>query len=81
MAQISIPPFMMGLSWSTTERMCDQQSKFFIEEISYYRRLLNPIIQQIANACLYLNGFVAKPKICWSNLNFADEYKALKLNI
>ena len=62
-AKLSIPPFMMGLSWSTTERMCDQQSKFFIEEISYYRRLLNPIIEQIANACLYLNGFASNPKI------------------
>lgn len=74
-----IPPFLLGLSWSTTERMCDQQSKFFIEEINYYRRLLNPIILKIANAALYLNGFVAKPKICWSNLNFADEYKAAQV--
>ncbi len=78
-AKLSIPPFMLGLSWSTTERMCEQQSKFFIEEISYYRRLLNPIILKIAKTALYLNGFITKPKICWSNLNFADEYKAAQV--
>ena len=80
-AKLSIPPFMLGLSWSTTERMCEQQSKFFIEEINYYRRLLNPIILKIANCALRLNGFCEMPKICWSNLNFDDEYKSAKVKL
>lgn len=80
-AKLSIPPFMLGLSWATTERMCEQQSRFFIEEISYYRRLLNPIIFKIAVTALRLNGFLDVPKICWSNLNFDDEYKSAKVKL
>ena len=80
-AKLSIPPFMLGLSWATTERMCDQQSKFFIEEINYYRRLLNPIISKIATTALRLNGFCDTAKICWSNLNFDDEYKSAKVKL
>lgn len=80
-AKLSIPPFMLGLSWSTTERMCEQQSRFFIEEINFYRRLLNPIILKIANCALRLNGFCDSPKVCWSNLNFDDEYKSAKVKL
>ncbi len=80
-AKLSIPPFMLGLSWSTTERMCEQQSRFFIEEISYYRRLLNPIISKIATTALRLQGFLDTPKIYWSNLNFDDEYKSAKVKL
>ena len=80
-AKLSIPPFMLGLSWSTTERMCEEQSKFFIEEIKYYRRILDPIILKIANTALKLNGFWSKPKICWSNLNFDDEFKAAQVKL
>lgn len=78
-AKLSIPPFMLGISWATTERMCEQQSRFFIEEINFYRRLLNPIINKIATTALFLNGFLDKPKICWSSLNFDDDFKSAKV--
>ena len=48
-SKLSIPPFMLGLSWSTTKRMSEQQAKLLSQELEYYRRLLNPIILKIGN--------------------------------
>ena len=42
-AKLSIPPFLLGLNWSTTERMSAQQSDILTSELEYYRRLLEPI--------------------------------------
>ena len=37
-AKLSLPPFMLGLSWSTTERMSAQQADILTSELDYYRR-------------------------------------------
>lgn len=81
-ARLSIPPFMLGLSWSTTERMSEQQAKFLARELEYYRRLLNPTILKIANTILKTNGFIEeKPKIKWDILNFNDQINAAKTRL
>ena len=46
-AKLSIPPFLLGLNWSTTERMSAQQSDILTSELEYYRRLLEPILREI----------------------------------
>lgn len=80
-AKLSIPPFMLGLSWSTTERMSEQQAKFLSKELEYYRRLLNPTISKIANTILKTNGFSDKPTIKWDILNFNDQMNAAKTRL
>ena len=80
-AKLSIPPFMLGLNWSTTERMCDQQAKFFVEEIKDYRNKLNAVLLKIAKTALRLNGFIENPEVLWSTINFDDEYKAAKVQL
>ena len=46
-AKLSIPPFLLGLSWSSTERMSAQQADILTSELEYYRTILNPVIRKI----------------------------------
>lgn len=39
-AKTGIPPFMLGLSWSSTERMSSQQADMLTTEITAIRRTL-----------------------------------------
>lgn len=71
-AKLSLPPFMLGLSWSTTERMSQQQADVLANELGYYRRLLNPVIQKIATAYLRMEGYSDIPSVEWDTLNFQD---------
>lgn len=72
-AKLSIPPFLLGLSWSSTERMSSQQADILTSELEYYRNLLNPVIQKICSLWLRLHGFEETFEVCWSNINLQDE--------
>lgn len=72
-AKLGIPPFMLGLSWSTSERMSKQQSDILTSELEYYRNLLNPIIRKICQTQLLLKGFGCPFSIDWENINLQDE--------
>ena len=37
-AKLGIPPFLLGLNWSSTERMSQQQTDILTSELEYYRR-------------------------------------------
>ena len=47
---------MLGLNWSTTERMSRQQADFLTSELESYRRLLEPVIRRICGTHLRLLG-------------------------
>lgn len=72
-AKLSIPPFLLGLNWSTSERMSKQQADILTSELAYYRRLLSPVIMKIVNTFLHLQGIDLIPTITWSNINLQDE--------
>lgn len=72
-AKLSIPPFLLGLSWSSTERMSSQQADILTSELECYRNLLNPVIKKICTLWLRLNGFDDDFEICWNNINLQDE--------
>lgn len=72
-AKLSIPPFLLGLSWSTTERMSSQQADILTSELEYYRRLLNPVICEIGNSFLCSQGYDAVCSVEWVNINLQDE--------
>ena len=42
-----IPPFLLGLSWSSTERMSAQQADLLTSEITALRRTLEPAVERI----------------------------------
>jgi hypothetical protein len=72
-AKLGIPPFLMGLSWSSTERMSSQQADILTSELESYRRLLNPILTKICSLWLRLNGFDSRHSIEWNNITLQDE--------
>ncbi|WMJ23724.1 serine/threonine protein phosphatase [Paludicola sp. MB14-C6] len=72
-AKLGLPPFLLGLNWSTTERMSKQQADILTSELEYYRRLLTPIIQKICNTFLRLNGYSCGVSVSWSIINLQDE--------
>ena len=80
-AKLSIPPFMLGVSWSTTERMSQQQAQVLSSELAYYRRLIQPILHRIALTFLYTEGYFCTPEIEWDILNFEDEINAAQARL
>lgn len=72
-AKTGIPPFMLGLSWSSTERMSSQQADVLTSELEAYRRILTPVISKICNAFLQSRGFVCGAEIVWDDITLQDE--------
>lgn len=73
LAKLSIPPFMLGLNWSSTERMSSQQADMLTSELEYFRRLLTPVIVRIGETFLRLQGSDADIEVEWSNISLQDE--------
>lgn len=72
-AKLSIPPFLLGFSWSSTERMSAQQADILTSELEFYRRLLTPVARRIGEAFLRLSGSDGDIKVQWDNINLQDE--------
>ena len=72
-AKLSIPPFLLGLSWSTTERMSSQQADILTSELEYYRGILNGTVRKICDTWLQIKGFKSDYEIVWDNINLQDE--------
>lgn len=72
-SKLSVPPFLLGLSWSTTERMSSQQADILTSELEYYRRLLDPVLTEICGTFLRLCGTDSGAYIEWGNINLQDE--------
>lgn len=72
-SKLSIPPFLLGLNWSSTERMSSQQADILTSELEYFRRLLTPVLCSIGETFLRLSGSDASVDIEWSNISLKDE--------
>lgn len=72
-AKLGIPPFLLGLNWSTTERMSRQQTDILTSELEYYRELLTGVILKICRTHLALLGRWAKVEVMWDSINMQDE--------
>ena len=72
-AKLSIPPFLLGLNWSSTERMSSQQADILTSELEYYRRLLDPVICMIGDCYLASIGAEGVCSVEWDNINLQDE--------
>lgn len=81
LSKLSVPPFLLGLSWSSTERMSTQQADILTSELEYYRRLLEPVICRIARMYLQVNGCYAQVKVVWDNINLQDEVELAKARL
>lgn len=72
-AKTGIPPFMLGLSWSATERMSAQQADLLTTEITAIRRTLTPVLDKICKTWLRAHGLTCAPKIVWDDINLQDQ--------
>ena len=72
-AKLGLPPFVLGLSWSTSERMSVQQADILTSELEYYRALLTPVIAKICRLFLRLNGVNDEIEVKWDLINLQDE--------
>lgn len=72
-SKLSIPPFLLGLNWSTTETMSTQQAEILSNELEAYRRLLNPIISKICDMWLMLEGIKCDYSINWNTIDLKDQ--------
>ncbi len=80
-AKMGIPPFMLGLTWSATERMSTQQADILTTELESYRRILTPVISKIGNLYLALNGIHKTAKVVWDDITLQDECESAKANL
>lgn len=79
-AKTGLPPFMLGLNWSTTERMAQQQTDMLTSELQHYRRILTPVITKIATMFLRMNGCTDKCTVEWDEISLLDETEQAKAN-
>lgn len=71
-AKTGLPPFLLGLSWSSTERMSSQQADALTSELESYRRILTPAITRLANTCLRLLGESGCVEVIWDDIMLQD---------
>ncbi len=71
-ARMGIPPFMLGLSWSSTERMSEQQADMLTSELTAIRRSLTPVVERICELWLRLHGFGDGVEVVWDDINLQD---------
>lgn len=80
-AKLGIPPFMLGLSWSTTERMSSQQADALTTELTAYRRILAPVIEKICSMFLRLNGNGGGAEVIWDEIMLQDSVEQSKAEL
>lgn len=77
-AKTGLPPFLLGLSWSSTERMSAQQADMLTSEITALRRTLEPVIEKICTLWLRLHGKDCAVTVEWEEINLQDEVEEAK---
>lgn len=80
-AKTSIPPFMLGLNWNSTERMSAQQADMLTTEITAIRRTLTPVVEQICRMRLRMQGETAAFRVDWEDINLQDEVEEAKAEL
>ena len=80
-AKTSIPPFLLGLSWSSTERMSTQQVDVLTSELEYYRGLITPIVERICLSWLRNEGYTCSVSVRWQDITLQDEVNEAKARL
>ena len=80
-AKTGIPPFMLGLSWSSTERMSAQQADMLTTEITAIRRTLTPVLERICRLWLRTRGWDSRFEVVWDDINLQDEVEEARAEL
>ncbi len=71
-AKTGLPPFLLGLNWSTTERMSTQQVDILTSELWALRRTVEPAVLKICRTFLALEGLDDRLEIVWKDISLQD---------
>lgn len=71
-AKTGLPPFLLGLSWSTTERMSKQQADLLTSELWAIRRAVEPVLLRICKTFLALEGLDTRLELKWEDISLQD---------
>ena len=71
-AKTGLPPFLLGLNWSTTERMSGQQADILTSELWALRRTVEPAVRKICRTFLALEGLDDRVSIHWDDISLQD---------
>ena len=71
-AKTGLPPFLLGLSWSTTERMSTQQADILTSELWALRRTVEPMLRKVCRMYLALEGLDDQVSIVWNDISLQD---------
>ncbi len=80
-AKTGLPPFLLGMSWSTTERMCAQQADLLTSELWALRRMVEPALEQICRTYLALEGRDPQVEILWDDISLQDITEEAKADL
>ena len=77
-SKTGLPPFLLGLSWASTERMSAQQADLLTSELTSIRRSLTPVVERVCDLWLALHGYAAPYEVAWDVINLQDEIEEAK---
>lgn len=80
-AKTGLMPYMFGLSWSTTERMSQQQADILTTELEAYRRIVTPVIKKIGETYLATLGIYQNVDIKWSEITLQDKIQTAQARL
>ena len=71
-AKVGLPPFLLGLNWSTTERMSTQQADILTSELWALRRTVEPAVRKVCRTFLAMEGLDDQFAIHWNDISLQD---------
>ena len=80
-AKTGLPPFLLGLSWSTTERMSAQQADLLTSELWAIRRTVEPVIRKVCRTFLAMEGLDTRMEIVWDEISLQDMAETAKAEL
>ncbi len=80
-AKTGLPPFVLGLSWSTTERMSSQQADILTSELEHYRTVLTPTVSRICREFLLREGYFCDFRVDWNDISLQDEVELARARL
>ena len=80
-SKTGLPPFLLGLNWTTTERMSAQQADILTSELWAIRRTVQPAIEKICRTYLALDGLDDRVEILWDDISLQDMTEEAKADL
>lgn len=80
-AKTGLMPYMFGLSWSTTERMSQQQADILTTELESYRRIITPVLKKIGSTYLATLGIYRDVNVLWDDITLQDETQSAQARL